>query len=415
LRQILNKPLWALGLMSGTSADGIDAALIQTDGITVNAFGPTHYVPYPKTLRNQILKAYGRPPGSEETLLERVITEHHADVIFALLEKAQLTPSEVDLVGFHGQTLFHKPPRQKGEIGETHIIADGPLLASLTDIPVIDQFRLNDVAHGGQGAPLVPIFHQALSQDLPKPIAILNIGGVANVTWIGAEEGEMLAFDTGPGNGLIDDWVRENRGLSWDEGGKIAAMGQVNGTILTQWLSHPYFTQEPPKALDRKTFVDCLEDVRSLPFEDGVATLTAFTVACLEKATEHFPQKPLLWLVAGGGAHNPTLLQMIEERLNAQVKKASDKGWNGDALEAQAFGFLAVRSLRNLPLTFPGTTGAPAPLSGGRVSRPFNKDLPTSILNFEGEKDIKSFESFREELGPDQRPTFLDEGGAILK
>jgi len=361
--------------MSGTSADGIDAALIQTDGTKVNAFGPTHYIPYPKTLRDQIIKAYGRPPGSQEIVLERIITELHAEVVSALLEKAHMKPPEVDLIGFHGQTLFHKPPRQKGEIGETHIIADGPLLASLTGIPVIDQFRLNDVAHGGQGAPLVPIFHQALSFELPKPIAILNIGGVANVTWIGPGNDEMLAFDTGPGNGLIDDWVRENRGVSRDEGGKIAAMGRVNEMLLTRWLSHTYFMQKPPKALDRITFKDCLEDVRSLSFEDGVATLTAFTVACLERAAEYFPHKAPLWLVAGGGAHNPTLLKMMEERLNTQVQKALDKGWDGDALEAQAFGFLAVRSLRNLPLTFPGTTGAPIPLSGGRESRPFHKDL----------------------------------------
>ena len=384
--------------MSGTSADGIDAALIQTDGITVKTFGPTHYVPYPEGLRNQILKAYGRPPGPDEISLERIITEKHADVVFALLKKANIKASEVDLIGFHGQTLFHKPPRQKGERGETHIIADGPLLASLTGIPVIDQFRLNDVAHGGQGAPLVPIFHQALSQNLSKPIAILNIGGVANVTWIGARENEILAFDTGPGNGLIDDWVRANTDFPWDEGGKIASKGRVNEKLLARWLSHAYFAQKPPKSLDRKTFKAFLDDVKFLPFEDGVATLTAFTVACLEKAQEHFPQKSSLWLVAGGGAHNPTLLKMMKERLNTLVQKAADKGWDGDALEAQAFGFLAVRSLKGLPLTFPGTTGVPTPLSGGRVCRPDHKSWPASILNFESEKDIEPLSHFVKNL-----------------
>ncbi len=364
-----NRPLWAIGLMSGTSADGIDAALLQTDGKTVSAFGPTHYVPYPELLRSQILKAYGRPPGPKEVSLEKVITEHHAEVVFALLEKADLKPSEVDLIGFHGQTLFHKPPRQKGEIGETHIIGDGPLLASLAGIPVIDQFRLNDVAHGGQGAPLVPIFHQALATAFSKPVAIVNIGGVANVTWIGNKEDEMLAFDTGPGNGLIDDWIRENTGLPWDEGGKIAAKGRINEELLTRWLEHPYFTQKPPKSLDRGTFKAYLEDGKSLPFEDGVATFTALTAASFEKALAHLPQTPLLWVVAGGGAHNPTLLKMMEERFNIPVQRASEKGWDGDTLEAQAFGFLAVRSFRKLPLTFPGTTGVLSPLSGGRICR----------------------------------------------
>lgn len=367
----MTKPLWALGLMSGTSADGIDAALLQTDGVTIAAFGPTHYVPYPDHLRKQILEAYGRPPSPQEKELEQVITEHHADIIFALLDKAEFTPPDVDLIGFHGQTLFHKPPEQKGVIGETHIIGDGPLLASLTGIPVVDQFRLNDVAHGGQGAPLVPIFHQALSKSLPKPIAVLNIGGVANVTWIGNHKDDLIGFDTGPGNGLIDDWVRENTDLKWDERGQIAERGQIHKKIVKGWLAHPYFDRYPPKSLDRKTFKNCLEDIRPLSFADGVATLTAFTVACLEKAQEHFPQKPTCWLVTGGGAHNATLLKMMREHLNSDVQKASDKGWDGDVLEAQAFGFLAVRSLRGLPLTFPGTTGVPYPLGGGRVCQPF--------------------------------------------
>ena len=365
-----SKSLWAIGLMSGTSADGIDAALIQTDGVTVTAFGPTHYAPYSPALSNKILAAYGKPPSSQEGHLEKEITELHADAVFTLLEKAGLNPSEVDLIGFHGQTLFHTPPHQKGEKGATHVIGDGRLLAHLTGISVVDQFRLNDVSQGGQGAPLVPIFHQALSKNLPKPVTIVNIGGVTNLTWIGAHEEELLAFDIGPGNGLIDDWVRDNTNLPWDEGGKIASKGTVNEALITQWLSHPYFAHTPPKSLDRKTFHLYLEDIKSLPFEDGVATLTAFTAASLAKAFEYLPQRPSLCLVAGGGAHNPTLLKMIRKRHDGPFQKTSDYGWDGDALEAQAFGFLAVRSLKNLPLTFPGTTGVPCPLTGGRVCRP---------------------------------------------
>ena len=367
LKKTLNKPLWALGLMSGTSADGIDAALLQTDGITIHAFGPTHFAPYPEELKCQILKAYGHPPGPEITPLEQAITEQHAKVALALLKKAGIKPSNIDLIGFHGQTLFHKPPQQKGEIGETYIIGDGPLLASMTGIPVVDQFRLNDIGHGGQGAPFVPIFHQALAKNLSKPLGVVNIGGVANITWIGAHENDLIAFDIGPGNGLIDDWVRENTGLSWDEGGKIAEKGHVDEKLLLKWLSHPYFRQAPPKSLDRGTFKPFLKDVTPLPFEDGVATLTAFTAAAIEQALAHLPKAPTLWLMAGGGAHNSTLLKMIEERLNVPIFKAADKGWDGDALEAQAFAFLAVRSLRNLPLSFPGTTGVPFPLTGGRI------------------------------------------------
>lgn len=350
----LSSPLWALGLMSGTSADGIDAALIQTDGTTITAYGPTHYVPYSDNVRAQILQAY------DMGLLEQVITEHHIEAVFTLLEKAQFKPSNVNVIGFHGQTLFHNPP-------ETHTIGDGPLLSKKTGIVVVDQLRLNNMAHGGQGAPLVPIFHQALTQSHPKPIAVLNIGGVANVTWIGEKPDELLAFDTGPGNGLIDDLVRSKTDLPWDEGGKIAASGHVHEALLSKWLSHPYFTRKPPKSLDRQTFTSCIRDVADLPFEDGVATLTALTGAAVDEAAKHFPTPPSLWLVAGGGAHNPTLLKMLRQRLNADIQIAADQGWNGDALEAQAWGFLAVRSLRGLPLTFPGTTGVAVPLTGGRV------------------------------------------------
>lgn len=354
------RELWALGLMSGTSADGVDGALIQTDGKTITAFGPTHYIPYPNSLRSQILGAYGSPPGPETEDLARAITEHHAEVVFALLKK---TTQKIDLIGFHGQTLFHKPPK-------TYQIGEGNLLATLTGIPVVEQFRINDVAHGGQGAPLVPVFHQALAKNLPKPLGIINIGGVANITWIGEKEDDLLGFDTGPGNGLIDDWVRQNTDLPWDEEGKIGSRGQVNTRLVEYWLTHPYFSQKPPKSLDRKTFQSCIEDIRSLPFENGVATLTAFTATSLKKSLDHLPMKPSLWIVGGGGAHNPTLLTMCKEGLGINIKKASEMEWSNDALEAQAFGFLAVRSLNQLPLSFPGTTGVPYALSGGTFCKP---------------------------------------------
>jgi anhydro-N-acetylmuramic acid kinase len=361
--------LTTLGLMSGTSGDGIDAALLETDGLRVHSFGPTYFVPYPDSVKQAILSAYGRVPGPEIGSLATILTELHSDAVIALLKKAGLSPSDVDIVGFHGQTLYHKPPRLKGERGETHIIGDGHLLASLTQIPVIDQFRLNDIAHGGQGAPFVPLFHQALARNLPKPLGILNIGGVANLTWMGPQEDELIAFDTGPGNGLIDDWVRENTNLPWDENGAIAARGKVHEMLVNQWLTHPYFTQAVPKSLDRLTFKQFLEDVRPLPFEDGMATLTAFTAATFEQAVTQLPYAPKSWFVAGGGAHNATLLQMISDRLKVPIKTVENQGWNGDALEAQAFAFLAVRSLKGMPLSLPGTTGVPSPLTGGRLCR----------------------------------------------
>jgi anhydro-N-acetylmuramic acid kinase len=354
-------PLWALGLMSGTSADGVDAALIRTDGVTITAFGPTDYLACPPSLKARILSVYGHPPGSE-TSLDQDITEHHVKVVEALLKKAGLKSQDIDVIGFHGQTVYHKPPCQ-GEVGHTYQLGDGVLLASLTGITVVNQFRQNDMAHGGQGAPLVPIYHQALARNMLKPLVVLNIGGVANLTWMGEGDEDLIAFDIGPGNGLIDDWVRMKAGLSWDEEGKLAAQGYVHEELLNQWIFHPYFAQKPPKSLDRKAF-------RGFSLEDGAATLTAFTAECLKKAMAHWPQKPLHCLVAGGGAKNPTLLHQCEKRANVALQKASDLSWNSDALEAQAFGYLAVRSLKNLPLSFPGTTGVSLPTTGGRIWKP---------------------------------------------
>lgn len=362
--------LLALGLMSGTSADGIDAALVETDGLYITSFGATNFIPYPEEVKSKILELSGQPVGSKTHLLERLVTELHGKAVKALIEKARLKPSDIDIIGFHGQTLFHQPPQKKGEIGTTHIIGNGQLLASLTGIPVIDQFRLNDIAHGGQGAPFVPIFHAALTRNLAKPLALLNIGGVSNITWLGSKEDQLLGFDIGPGNGLIDEWIRANSNLPWDEKGKLAALGQVHQNFIEKWLSHTYFNQLPPKALDRKTFKSYLEDIKFLSLEDGAATLTAFTAAALEKALSYLPEKPLKWIVSGGGTHNETLLKMIEEKIQQPLQKASYLGWDGDALEAQAFAFLAVRSLKGLPLSYPGTTGAPYPLIGGTLWRP---------------------------------------------
>lgn len=350
----------ALGLMSGTSADGVDGALIYTDGETVFELGPTHYVPYSEALKSKVRAAYGRPFRDKPEDLVQEVMSVHGECAKILLAQAQ---DPVDLIGLHGQSLFHNPP-------ETYILEDGASLAQTLGIPVIDQLRLNDLAQGGQGAPLVPVFHQALARQLRKPVGILNIGGVANVTWIGSGDQDLLAFDVGPGSGLIDDWVRTHTSLPWDEGGKIAARGHLNSDCLDAWCSHPYFSNLPPKALDRLTFKECLKDVESLSFEDGVATLTAFTAEAFGKALEHLPQKPDLWIACGGGVHNKTLLLALQEKAQVPFKSATEIGWNPDFIEAQAWGFLGVRSLRGLPLSFRGTTGVPGPCKGGRLSCP---------------------------------------------
>ncbi len=350
----------ALGLMSGTSADGVDAAIVETDGETVRAFGPRHTVPYPAPLRRAVLAAMAAgvaPPG-----LTEAVTHANAAAARALLA----TAGPVALVGLHGQTIVHQP-----EQGRTVQIGDGALLAKLLGVPVVNQFRQADVAAGGQGAPLVPVFHQALAQPL-GPVAVLNVGGVANVTFTGDP---LLAFDTGPGNALMDDWVGRHTGDAFDAGGHLAARGRSDPARLLALMTHPYFARQPPKSLDRNAFrLDALD---GLSPADGAATLLAFTVAAIVRAARLATPRlatsrlatprlatPRRWLVAGGGRHNATLMAALATALG-QVDPVEAVGWDGDALEAQAFAFLAVRSVRGLPLSFPGTTGVPAAMGGG--------------------------------------------------
>ena len=345
----------ALGLMSGTSADGVDAAIIETDGETVHAFGPCHTVPYAAELRAAVLAAMtagAAPPG-----LADAVTRANSEAAQALLALA----GPVDVVGMHGQTILHEPERRR-----TVQIGDGAALARMLGVPVVDQFRLADVGAGGQGAPLVPVFHQALARLL-GPVAVLNIGGVANVTFTGDP---LLAFDTGPGNALMDDWIGRHTGAAFDAGGQLAARGRADPARLHALLAHPYFDRAPPKSLDRHAF--SLDPLIGLSAADGAATLLAFTVASIALAARHAPPfnaplghaTPRRWLVTGGGRHNATLMAALTQALD-QVDPVEAVGWDGDALEAQAFAFLAVRSLRGLPLSFPGTTGVPAPMRGG--------------------------------------------------
>jgi anhydro-N-acetylmuramic acid kinase len=368
----------AIGLMSGTSYDGVDVALIETDGEEIGRLGPTGYRPYSDRERDVVRRAIAvaanlaertaRPPMLVEA--EELVTDMHAEAVEAFLAANGMAPSAVAVVGFHGQTVLHRPDR-----GLTIQIGNGAALADRLGIPVVYDFRAADVAAGGHGAPMVPVFHRAMLRLIKRahPIAVLNVGGVANVTFIDGKAG-LVACDTGPGNALIDDFVRLRTGQPQDDEGRAAAAGKVDEAAVARVLAHPFFSQPPPKSLDRNAFRHWVTEEGRLTGKstpDGAATLTAITAAAVAHAITVLPRPPVGWIVAGGGTRNPTLMRMLAQRLApAQVETAGAVGWSADALEAQAFAYLAVRTLKGLPLTFPTTTGAPRPLTGGILARP---------------------------------------------
>lgn len=357
--------------MSGTSLDGIDAAIVETDGVDVAVPGPALGVPYDAQTRALLRAALsdaqtvaaGAPVPYSIRDAEKRLTEAHAEAVKALLHKARLAPSDISLIGFHGQTILHRPEQRW-----TWQIGDGALLARLTGIDVVNDFRSADVKAGGQGAPLVPLYHAALLRKataIVPPVVMVNIGGVANVTYVSGDA--VLAFDTGPGNAPIDDWAHRHTGKPVDEGGALARAGRVHDKILLQMLDSQYFTRVPPKSLDRMDFG--IDMVSGLGAEDGAATLTAFTAAAIARAREHFPEPATTWIVCGGGRHNRTLMDQLRAHVNAPVLTAEDAGWDGDFIEAQAFAYLAVRSVRGLPLSLPTTTGVAQPMTGGKLHK----------------------------------------------
>lgn len=351
-----------IGLMSGTSLDGVDAAWLETDGVTVTAFGPTLTIPYDNVLRADLRAILDQAPGlmpDDPGLVSAVarLTDYHVQAVEALGRPA-------DLIGFHGQTILHQPDRRR-----TWQIGDAARLARRLGVPVAHDFRSADVAAGGQGAPFAPVYHGALATGLPKPLAVLNIGGVANVTWIGAD-GALLAFDTGPGNGPLDDWVFRHTGQAFDRDGALARAGRADGEVLARLMSHAYFGLPGPKSLDRLDFAQALADsgLSGLSAADGAATLVRFTVASIAAAA--LPEPPTRWLVCGGGRLNPAIMDGLRQVLAVPVEPVETTGWGGDALEAQCFGFLAARVAAGLPLSFPSTTGVPAPMPGGKIAMP---------------------------------------------
>jgi anhydro-N-acetylmuramic acid kinase len=349
--------------MSGTSVDGVDVALIETDGEIVSAQGPAVTLAYDQPVRKLIRDAFGaNAPNAATRAAEQAVTERHAEAVRRWSTETGIALSSIDVVGFHGQTITHRPERRF-----TWQIGDGAALAKALGVKVVNALRSADVEAGGQGAPLVPVYHAALARDLPKPLAVVNVGGVANVTWIGAND-ELLAFDTGPGNAPIDDWCMRRAGLRFDTDGALAGSGHVDRGRLERFSEHRFFARMPPKSLDRGDFND--EWAEGLSVADGAATLTQGTARAIALAARHFPAPVSQWVISGGGARNPTLLRAIAAETRGRIVTASDLGWDGDALEAQAFAFLAVRSLRGLPLSFPGTTGVSRPLTGGKLNEP---------------------------------------------
>jgi len=375
LRSAAPTSVLAVGLMSGTSQDGVDVALIDTDGEKIAQFGPTACRPY-STAERALLRCATevaanlteRSPWPDIVAeAEQLINDAHAEAVETFLAANALEPVNVAAVGFHGQTLLHCPDR-----GFTLQIGNGPKLAVRLGIPVVYDFRTADVSAGGQGAPLAPAFHRALAGKINRdpPIAVLNLGGVANLTYVDGDE--LIACDTGPGNALLDDFLRLSTGDPLDTDGRKAAAGSVDEPMVERLLRHPFFALPPPKSLDRNEFHSWVgEALDPIGVENGAATLTALTAAAAARIVPHLPRAPATWILAGGGARNPTLIRMLAERLApAHVETAHAVGWSIDSLEAQAFAFLAVRSLRGLPITFPGTTGAPHPMTGGVLAKP---------------------------------------------
>lgn len=362
----------AIGLMSGTSMDGIDAALVRTDGKTMVERGSMGFYPYAanvqETLKQALLESISLTHRDERTDFlkeaEALITNLHVEAVKAFLAENKLAASDIDVLGFHGQTVLHRPDQAL-----TIQLGDGHALAKATGIDVVYDMRAKDMEHGGQGAPLVPIYHQALAASLPDtlkeklPVVFVNIGGISNITYIGKE---LIAFDTGPGNALIDQWVQSEAGIPYDQAGMIAAEGNVSDALVTKYLDSQYFDKPLPKSLDRNDFLPPKSGEINL--EDGARSLAYISAAAIIKSIDHLPDPPKLWIICGGGRHNPHImsdLQKLASETRSEVISAEVAGFDGDAMEAEAWGYLAVRSLEQLPLTFPKTTGCKHPVTGG--------------------------------------------------
>jgi len=359
-------PIWALGAMSGTSLDGVDAAMLRTDGVSIFGFGESRYRAFSEAERTVLIAALGKWPGESGVAEAAELAETaHAELLDGF--------KDADIVGFHGQTLAHEPAGRG-----THQAGNGSILAEVLGLPVVWDFRTSDVEMGGQGAPLAPFFHFACAKWIKSdaPVVFLNLGGVGNVTWVDPakenpeDKGALLAFDTGPANAPINDLVAARLGQPFDQGGGLALQGAVDEPLVEAFLERGYFHRMPPKSLDRNGFEDVIELVKNLSDIDACATLTAIAAASVAKGMEHCPIPPTRVLVTGGGRHNAAMMAMLAALLDCRVHAVEDVGLDGDMLEAQAFAYLAVRVLRGMATSGPSTTGVAAPVGGGKISRP---------------------------------------------
>jgi anhydro-N-acetylmuramic acid kinase len=360
----INQPIWSIGLMSGTSADAVDAALLQTDGENITAHAGGISLAYDAKTAEDI-HALMQGEGDVDAV-SQALTNTHIKAVKMLLAQVDILKQDIAVIGFHGQTIRHDPQH-----GITRQIGDARLLGNKTGLSVVADFRSNDVAQGGQGAPLAPLYHQALaaaSGGLARPLAILNLGGVANLTYLGdsifgQSQQDILAFDCGPANAMMDDVMRQKCGMAYDENGALAASGKVQNNIVEAYLQNNFFQKAPPKSLDRNQFD--LSLVGALSRADALATLAAFSVQAVACGVENLPLKPQKLLVTGGGRHNAHIMQALQNSLQIPVRAVEAVGWDGDLLEAEAFAYLAVRSMRGLPLSLPVTTGGRQPVTGG--------------------------------------------------
>jgi anhydro-N-acetylmuramic acid kinase len=367
------EPMWAVGLMTGTVLDGnIDVALLRSDGETIERFGEYRLAPYPQSIRSLLEETLAQArvwnfEGPEPAIFaeaEDALTRAQSTAVAELIADAGLAPGEIGVVGFHGQSVLHRAP-QRGRIGATRQLGNGRLMHELLGIPVAYDFRSADVRAGGQGAPLAAVYHRALLAGIGANdgrTAVLNLGGVANVTWWDGKD-RLIAFDAGPANAPINDFIKGLGLGEMDRDGAMALRGTVDEARLRDLLTHPYLTAPFPKSLDRFDFLASMAD--GLGAEDGAATLTAFTTGAVGKALDLLPVRPERIVVCGGGRHNPAIMQMLGNRAGVVAVPAEAVGWRGDAVEAECFAFLAVRVLRVLPISFPTTTGAPQPMTGG--------------------------------------------------